>query len=113
MLGEPICVSTLSSHCRGPFRCSSIQQGVLVTVCRLGEEPQKQMSGTQRKVFQLLVSANASEKQTNRRKQPASKRSLYQNDYKRWGLMMSLVSITFQLKTRSLLSLSEKPGTSG
>lgn len=37
MLGEPICVRTLSSHCRGPFRCSSIQQGVLVTVCRLGE----------------------------------------------------------------------------
>lgn len=36
MLGEPICVSTLSSHCRGPLRCSSIQQGVLVTVCRLG-----------------------------------------------------------------------------
>lgn len=35
MLGEPICVSTLSSHCRGPFRCSSIQQGVLVTVCLL------------------------------------------------------------------------------
>lgn len=35
MLGEPICVSTLSSHCRGPFRCSSIQQGVLVTVWRL------------------------------------------------------------------------------
>lgn len=35
MEGEPIWVSTLSSHCRGPFRCSSIQQGVLVTVCRL------------------------------------------------------------------------------
>lgn len=40
MLGEPICVSTLSSHCRGPFRCSSIQQGVLVTVCLLGEQNQ-------------------------------------------------------------------------
>lgn len=35
MLGEPICVRTLSSHCKGPFRCSSIQQGVLVTVWRL------------------------------------------------------------------------------
>lgn len=35
MLGEPICVRTLSSHCRGPLRCSSIQQGVLVTVWRL------------------------------------------------------------------------------
>lgn len=33
--GEPIWVRTLSSHCRGPFKCSSIQQGVLVTVCRL------------------------------------------------------------------------------
>lgn len=40
MLGEPICVSTLSSHCRGPFKCSSIQQGVLVTVCLLGEQNQ-------------------------------------------------------------------------
>lgn len=37
MLGEPIWVRTLSSHCRGPLRCSSIQQGVLVTVCRLQE----------------------------------------------------------------------------
>lgn len=35
MLGEPICVKTLSSHCKGPFRWSSIQQGVLVTVWRL------------------------------------------------------------------------------
>lgn len=35
MLGEPIWVRTLSSHCKGPFRCSSIQQGVLVTVCLL------------------------------------------------------------------------------
>lgn len=47
MLGEPICVRTLSSHCRGPLRCSSIQQGVLVTVCRLrgqgvGERGKKQ-----------------------------------------------------------------------
>lgn len=47
MLGEPICVRTLSSHCRGPLRCSSIQQGVLVTVCRLpvkgvGERGRKQ-----------------------------------------------------------------------
>lgn len=38
--GEPICVRTLSSHCSGPFRCSSIQQGVLVTVCRLYSAPQ-------------------------------------------------------------------------
>lgn len=47
MLGEPICVRTLSSHCRGPFRCSSIQQGVLVTVCRLRERERKQMSRMQ------------------------------------------------------------------
>lgn len=31
--GDPIWVNTLSNHCRGPFRWSSIQQGVLVTVC--------------------------------------------------------------------------------
>lgn len=42
MLGEPICVRTLSSHCKGPLRCSSIQQGVLVTVWRLqGTEKDK------------------------------------------------------------------------
>ena len=35
MCDEPICVRTLSSHCRGPFRWISIQHGVLVTVCRL------------------------------------------------------------------------------
>ncbi|TNN63505.1 hypothetical protein EYF80_026247 [Liparis tanakae] len=29
--GDPICVRTLSSHCRGPCRCTSIQQGVLTT----------------------------------------------------------------------------------
>lgn len=34
-LGEPICVKTLSSHCSGPFRCISIQHGVLVIVWRL------------------------------------------------------------------------------
>lgn len=33
--GDPIWVNTLSNHCRGPFRWSSIQQGVLVTVCLL------------------------------------------------------------------------------
>ena len=33
--GEPICVNTLSNHCNGPFRCSSIQHGVEVTVCLL------------------------------------------------------------------------------
>lgn len=38
--GEPICVSTLSSHCRGPFKCSSIQHGVEVTVCRRYSAPQ-------------------------------------------------------------------------
>lgn len=32
---EPICSRTLSSHCSGPFRCISIQQGVLVIVWRL------------------------------------------------------------------------------
>lgn len=35
--GEPICVRTRSSHCKGPLRWSSIQQGVDVTVCRLEE----------------------------------------------------------------------------
>lgn len=44
MLGDPICVRTLSSHCRGPLRCSSIQQGVLVTVWRL--------QGTEEEVLQ-------------------------------------------------------------
>lgn len=34
-IGAPICVRTLSNHCNGPFRCSSIQHGVDVTVCRL------------------------------------------------------------------------------
>lgn len=38
--GEPICVSTLSSHCRGPWRWTSIQQGVLVTSCRWYSAPQ-------------------------------------------------------------------------
>lgn len=38
-LGDPICVSTLSSHCRGPFRCNSIQHGVDVTVCLLYSAP--------------------------------------------------------------------------
>lgn len=33
--GEPIWVKTRSNHCRGPLRCSSIQQGVDVTVWRL------------------------------------------------------------------------------
>ena len=33
--GEPICMRTRSSHCRGPFRWISIQHGVLVMVCRL------------------------------------------------------------------------------
>ena len=33
MVGDPIWVRTLSSHWRGPLRCSSIQQGVEVTVC--------------------------------------------------------------------------------
>ena len=36
--GDPICMRTLSSHCRGPFRCISIQHGVLVTVCRLKQK---------------------------------------------------------------------------
>lgn len=38
--GDPICVSTLSSHCNGPFKCNSIQQGVDVTVCRRYAAPQ-------------------------------------------------------------------------
>jgi len=33
--GEPIWISTRSSHCNGPFRWISIQHGVLVIVCRL------------------------------------------------------------------------------
>lgn len=39
-LGDPICVRTRSSHCNGPFRCSSIQQGVEVTVCLRYSAPQ-------------------------------------------------------------------------
>ena len=39
MAGEPICVRTLSNHCRGPLRWSSIQQGVDVTVCRRYSAP--------------------------------------------------------------------------
>lgn len=38
--GDPICVSTLSSHWRGPLRWSSIQHGVLVTVCLRYSAPQ-------------------------------------------------------------------------
>lgn len=38
--GEPICVSTLSSHCNGPCRWISIQQGVLVTSWRWYSAPQ-------------------------------------------------------------------------
>ena len=38
--GDPICVSTLSSHCSGPFKCNSIQHGVEVTVCRRYSAPQ-------------------------------------------------------------------------
>lgn len=40
LCGDPICVSTLSSHCRGPCRCTSIQQGVLVTSWRWYSAPQ-------------------------------------------------------------------------
>ena len=36
--GDSICMRTLSSHCRGPFRCISIQHGALVTVCRLKQK---------------------------------------------------------------------------
>lgn len=38
--GDPIWVSTRSSHCSGPLRCNSIQQGVDVTVCRRYSAPQ-------------------------------------------------------------------------
>lgn len=38
--GEPIWVSTRSSHCRGPLRCSSTQHGVEVTVWRRYSAPQ-------------------------------------------------------------------------
>ena len=38
--GEPIWVKTRSNHWRGPFRWSSIQQGVEVTVWRLYSAPQ-------------------------------------------------------------------------
>lgn len=37
--GEPIWVSTLSNHCRGPCRWISIQQGVLVTSWRWYSAP--------------------------------------------------------------------------
>ena len=57
MLGEPICVSTLSSHCRGPFRWSSIQQGVLVTVCLL--VGQNQMLVTNKRKKQAAAAAAA------------------------------------------------------
>ena len=39
-LGEPIWVSTLSSHWRGPCRWISIQHGVEVTSCRWYSAPQ-------------------------------------------------------------------------
>ena len=38
--GLPICVNTLSSHWRGPWRCTSIQHGVDVTSCRWYSAPQ-------------------------------------------------------------------------
>ena len=38
--GAPICCRTLSNHCRGPFKCNSIQQGVLVTCCLRYSAPQ-------------------------------------------------------------------------
>lgn len=37
---EPICLSTWSSHLSGPFRCTSIQQGVDVMSCRWYSWPQ-------------------------------------------------------------------------
>ena len=40
IVGDPIFVSTLSSHCNGPFKWSSIQQGVEVTVWRRYSAPQ-------------------------------------------------------------------------
>ena len=40
MEGEPICVSTRSNHWSGPFKCTSIQQGVDVTVWRRYSAPQ-------------------------------------------------------------------------
>ncbi|KAK2176278.1 hypothetical protein NP493_673g01031 [Ridgeia piscesae] len=39
LCGDPICVRTLSSHCSGPFKCISIQHGVLVTSCRWYSAP--------------------------------------------------------------------------
>lgn len=38
--GDPICWRTLSSHCKGPLRWSSIQHGVDVTVFLLYSSPQ-------------------------------------------------------------------------
>ena len=35
LLGPSICVRTLSTHCMGPLRCTSIQQGIEVTGLRL------------------------------------------------------------------------------
>lgn len=40
LCGDPICVSTLSSHCSGPCKWISIQHGVLVTSCRWYSAPQ-------------------------------------------------------------------------
>lgn len=40
LCGDPIWVSTLSSHCKGPERCTSIQQGVEVTSWRWYSAPQ-------------------------------------------------------------------------
>ena len=39
LCGEPICVKTLSSHCKGPFKWISIQHGVLVTSWRWYSAP--------------------------------------------------------------------------
>uniref|UniRef100_A0A182VAF1 Uncharacterized protein n=1 Tax=Anopheles merus TaxID=30066 RepID=A0A182VAF1_ANOME len=39
LCGEPICISTLSSHCSGPCRWISIQHGVDVTSCRWYSAP--------------------------------------------------------------------------
>ena len=45
-LGEPICLRTLSSHWRGPFKCISIQHGVDITVWRLKKKQPKLLINT-------------------------------------------------------------------
>ena len=60
MLGLPICVRTLSSHCRGPCRWISIQHGVEVTSCLWYSAPQPFTKDIlEGNIFSLAVSLKA------------------------------------------------------